>query len=100
MRKVALLLAAAVCCLAANAHAQYPVRSIRLIVPFAPGGPSDLLGQLVGQKLSEAWGQQGLIDNRTGANGIVGVELAAKRTADGGAGSARLGAWMRPGSGP
>jgi tripartite-type tricarboxylate transporter receptor subunit TctC len=83
MRKVALLLAAAVCCLGASAHAQYPVKPIRLIVPFAPGGPSDLLGRVVGQKLSESWGQQVVIENRAGANGIVGVELAAKSAPDG-----------------
>ena len=82
MRKVVLLLAA-VCCLAASAHAQYPVKPIRLIVPFAPGGPSDLLGRIVGQKLAEAWGQQVVIENRTGANGIVGVELAARSPPDG-----------------
>jgi tripartite-type tricarboxylate transporter receptor subunit TctC len=87
------------CLIAAlTAQAQYPAKPIRLIVPFAPGGPSDLLGRLVGQKLADARGQQVLIDNRTGANGIVGVEPAAKRIADGGVGSARLGAWMRPGS--
>ena len=82
MRKVALLLAAA-CCLAASAHAQYPVKTSRLIVPFAPGGPSDLLGRIVGQKLAEAWGQQVVIENRTGANGIVGVDLAAKSAPQG-----------------
>lgn len=85
MPKFARLLAATVCCLIAalTAQAQYPAKPIRLIVPFAPGGPSDLLGRLVGQKLSEAWGQQVLIDNRTGANGIVGVDLAAKSAPDG-----------------
>ena len=83
MRKVALLLAAAVCWLAACAHAQYPVKPIRLVVPFAPGGPSDLLGRVVGQKLTEAWGQQVVIENRAGANGIVGVELVAKSPPDG-----------------
>jgi tripartite-type tricarboxylate transporter receptor subunit TctC len=54
-----------------------------LIIPFGPGGPSDFLGRAVGQKLTEAWGQQVLIDNRGGANGVVGCELAAKSAPDG-----------------
>ena len=66
-----------------QAQQSYPTKPIRLIVPFAPGGPSDLLGRVVGQKLSESWGQQVVIENRAGANGIVGVELAAKSTPDG-----------------
>jgi tripartite-type tricarboxylate transporter receptor subunit TctC len=61
----------------------YPTRAIRVIVPFGPGGPSDILARAVGQKLTEAWGQQVIIDNRPGANGIVGSELAAKAAPDG-----------------
>jgi tripartite-type tricarboxylate transporter receptor subunit TctC len=62
---------------------QYPNRPIRVIIPFGPGGPSDFLARTVGQKLTEALGQQLLIDNRGGANGIVGSELAAKAPPDG-----------------
>lgn len=65
------------------AAAQYPVKPIRIIVPFGAGGPSDLLARTTGQKLTEAWGQQVLIDNRPGANGVVGSELAAKSAPDG-----------------
>jgi tripartite-type tricarboxylate transporter receptor subunit TctC len=65
------------------AHAQYPAKAIRVIVPFAPGGPSDFLMRTVGQKLTEAWGQQLLVDNRGGANGIVGSDLVAKSAPDG-----------------
>lgn len=82
-----LLLELAVCGLLlgnVGAFAQtFPVKPIRVIVPFGPGGPSDLLSRAVGQKLTEAWGQQVLIDNRPGANGIVGTELAAKSPPDG-----------------
>ena len=63
--------------------AQYPVKPIRVIVPFAPGGPSELLARPVGQKLTEAGGQQVIIENRAGANGIVGCELVAKSPPDG-----------------
>ena len=68
------------CCALAQ---QYPSKPIRLIIPFAPGGPSDFLGRTIGQKLTEAWGQQVLTDNRGGANGVVGAELGAKSVPDG-----------------
>jgi tripartite-type tricarboxylate transporter receptor subunit TctC len=77
------------CCIAGAAHAQtadparYPLRPVRVVVPFAPGGPSDLPARLVGTKLAETWGQQVLIDNRGGAGGIVGVEIVAKSPPDG-----------------
>jgi tripartite-type tricarboxylate transporter receptor subunit TctC len=61
----------------------FPAKPIRVIIPFGPGGPSDFLARTVGQKLTEALGQQLLIDNRGGANGIVGSELAAKAPPDG-----------------
>ena len=61
----------------------YPVKSIRYIVPFPPGGTTDILGRLIGQKLSEAWGQTVVIDNRSGAGGSVGAEIAAKTPPDG-----------------
>jgi tripartite-type tricarboxylate transporter receptor subunit TctC len=77
----------------------YPVKPVRLIVPFAPGGATDILARLIGQKLAEAWGQQVVVDNRPGGGTVIGTDLVAKWTAEGGAGSARLGAWMRPGSG-
>ncbi len=61
----------------------YPTKPIRLIVPFPPGGSTDILGRALGQKLSEAWGQQVVVDNRPGAGGSIGAELAAKAPADG-----------------
>ncbi len=61
----------------------YPTKPIRLIIPFPPGGSTDILGRAVAQKLSEAWGQQVIIDNRGGAGGTIGAELAAKAPHDG-----------------
>lgn len=61
----------------------YPSKSIRIIVPNTPGGQTDLLGRMVGQKLSEKWGQPVIIDNRGGANTIIGMTLAAKAPPDG-----------------
>jgi tripartite-type tricarboxylate transporter receptor subunit TctC len=68
----------------AGAVAQtYPVRPIRLIVPFPPGGPNDLLARLVGQLLQESLGQQAIVDNRGGAGGAIGAEIAARAAPDG-----------------
>jgi len=70
--------------LATTASAQgYPSKPIRFVVPYAPGGNTDILARLLGQKLSEAWGQQVIIDNRPGAAGTVGAELVARSPADG-----------------
>ncbi|MDB5809249.1 MAG: hypothetical protein JWN94_1371 [Betaproteobacteria bacterium] len=65
------------------AQTQFPAKTIRIVVPLAPGGPSDLLARTLGQKMSEAWGQPVVIDNRAGANGVVGCELVAKSPPDG-----------------
>ena len=68
----------------AGACAQnYPEKAIRMIVPYAAGGNADLLGRVVGQKLGEAFSQQVIIDNRAGANGVIGTELLAKAAPDG-----------------
>ena len=61
----------------------YPTRPVRFIVPFAPGGNTDVQGRLIAQKLSEKWGQQVVVDNRAGAGGTLGVEMLAKAPADG-----------------
>lgn len=68
---------------AADAVADYPNRPIRFVVPFVPGGPSDVLSRLLGQKLTESWSQTVVIDNRGSAGGIVGFELGAKAPPDG-----------------
>ena len=68
----------------ATAVAQdYPAKPIRFVVPYAPGGNTDILSRLIGQRLSAAWGQQVIIDNRPGAAGTVGAELVARAPADG-----------------
>ena len=61
----------------------YPSRSITLIVPFAPGGPADFIGRLIGLKLAEELGQQVVVDNRSGANTIVGAQAVARAKPDG-----------------
>ncbi len=78
----------AACCallaITADGHAQpYPTKSIRLIVPFAAGGSTDALARAVGQKLGDNFGQQVVVDNRTGANGNIGTDMVAKANPDG-----------------
>ena len=81
MRFVFLVLALT---LAESTAAQgYPVKPIRFVVPYVPGGNTDILSRLLGQKLNEAWRQQVIIDNRPGAAGTVGAELVARAPADG-----------------
>src|SRR2546428_13607327 len=61
----------------------YPSRPIRLIVPFPPGGSNDIVARMVATQLGERLGQQVVIDNRGGAGGVLGTDLAAKSPADG-----------------
>jgi tripartite-type tricarboxylate transporter receptor subunit TctC len=68
---------------AAGAPGEYPVRPIRMIVPFAPGGASDFVGRIIQPPLAEQLGQQVVIENRSGAAGYIGVEVAARATPDG-----------------
>jgi tripartite-type tricarboxylate transporter receptor subunit TctC len=79
-----LLAAAGLALAAAGAGAQnYPTKPVRIIVPFPPVGAADLLTRTLGQKLTEAWGQTIIVDNRPGAGGNLGVEIAAKSAPDG-----------------
>jgi tripartite-type tricarboxylate transporter receptor subunit TctC len=76
---------AALCTAALQAHAQqpYPSRPVRVITPNAPGGSSDVLARMIGQKLTEGWGQQVVVDNRPGGNGFIGGDALARAPADG-----------------
>lgn len=76
-------LACAAVTLPAAAGGDYPIKPVRMIAPYPPGGTSDIIARIVGQKLVDAWRQQIVVDNRAGANGGIGSELAAKSPADG-----------------
>ena len=65
------------------AQQNYPSKPIRFIVPFPPGGSTDPLARLAGQRMAESWGQQVLIDNRPGGSTIIGTEAVAKAAPDG-----------------
>src|SRR4051812_46104197 len=76
----------ALCCslLAATlASAAYPERPVRFVVPFAPGGTLDVLGRIVAERLSAKLGQRFVVDNRSGANSVIGCEIVARAPADG-----------------
>ena len=84
MRNKKLLIAAGLLCIAAGANAQnYPTKPVRIIVPFSPGGATDIVTRIVAQKLTEIWDQTIVVDNRAGAGGNIGGELAAKAMPDG-----------------
>ena len=84
MRSIAWFAAAAAALACAPAYAQsYPAKSVRIIVPFSPGGATDIVTRVVAQKLTEVWGQTVVADNRAGASGNIGAELAARAPADG-----------------
>jgi tripartite-type tricarboxylate transporter receptor subunit TctC len=69
--------------LAAAPSPSYPVRPVRLVLPFSPGGGTDITARAIGHKLSERWGQQVIIDNRPGAGGNIGAEIVARASPDG-----------------
>ena len=78
------VVASVVAAFALSAHGQnYPVKPVRFVLPFAAGSAVDVLARVYAQNLAELWKQQVLVDNRTGANGIIGTEIAAKSAPDG-----------------
>jgi tripartite-type tricarboxylate transporter receptor subunit TctC len=84
LRQFAIALVAGASLAAGPSFAQpYPSKPVRIIVPFAPGGATDIVTRILAQKLTETWGQQVLADNRAGAGGNIGAELAAKAPPDG-----------------
>jgi len=89
MKKIAkslftsLLVLAAVLCSGTAAAQTYPVKPLRLIIPFPPGGSNDIVGRLIATKLTERLGKQVVADNRGGAGGVIGTEVAAKSEPDG-----------------
>jgi len=87
MNRCRLLFAGALCAFALNGiqgFAQsYPARPIRFVVPYAPGGSANMLARVVGQKITNYFGQQVVVDNRPGANGHIGMEIGAKAVPDG-----------------
>lgn len=83
MKYILPALAALTLMLSAPGAQAYPDRSIRILVPFAAGGSTDILARMLGQKLTEAWAQQVVIDNRPGANGVLAAQLTAQANPDG-----------------
>ena len=70
-------------CWAQQSHPSYPLRPVRYIVPFTPGGSPDIVARTLGDRLSRIWGQQMVVDNRAGAADVVGANLVAKSAPDG-----------------
>ena len=81
LKRLSLLLACL--CAVPAAAADYPTRAIKMVVPFAPGGGTDVLGRIIGQRLSEQWGQPVVVENQPGASGGIGTKAAAKANPDG-----------------
>ena len=77
------LLAALLLCPCLAFAQAYPTKPVRILVPFPPGGGTDVVARILSQKLTEAWGQQAIVENKAGASGTVGSDLVAKSPADG-----------------
>ena len=78
-----LLVALAICTGGAAAQERYPHKPLRIVVPFAPGGSTDIIARLIGERLTSALGQPVVIENRAGAAGNIGAEAVARSAPDG-----------------
>src|ERR1700750_2237520 len=76
-------IALSICALAAPASAEYPDHAIKMIVPFAAGGGTDVLARIIAQNLNTKWGQPVIVENQPGAWGAIGTRAAMKAPADG-----------------
>ena len=83
LRRRALCVAALFAVAPAFAQHKWPAKPVTVVVPYSPGGGTDVVARSIGQRLSELWGEQVLVDNRTGANGVVGSAYAARAQPDG-----------------
>jgi tripartite-type tricarboxylate transporter receptor subunit TctC len=87
MKTIKVMIAVAACALAPAALAQgaasYPAKSIKIIVPFTPGSATDVMARIVGERLTAAWGQPVVVDNRPGAGGTIGIRETARAEPDG-----------------
>jgi tripartite-type tricarboxylate transporter receptor subunit TctC len=83
MRPIAAIVLALIAVTPVHAQEAYPAKTVRMVVPYAPGGPIDVWGRILVQKLTEGFGHAVIVDNRPGANGIVGSDLVAKSPPDG-----------------
>jgi tripartite-type tricarboxylate transporter receptor subunit TctC len=86
LRSIALALLSAITAASATAQERpdiFPSRAIKIVVPFPAGGPSDVLARMIGQKMTEDWGQPVVVENRPGANTVIGAQLVAKAAPDG-----------------
>jgi tripartite-type tricarboxylate transporter receptor subunit TctC len=83
MRSIRCLVLAVILLAAGSAHADFPDKTIRIVVPYPPGGFNDTLGRIVAQKFNEAWGQPAVVENRPGGGTLIGTDSVAKAPADG-----------------
>src|SRR5688500_333285 len=83
VKRFTLFLAAFLFASAALAQQSYPTRPLRIVIPWPPGQATDLMARIIAQKLSDQLGQQVISDNRPGAGGMIGTDMAAKATPDG-----------------
>ena len=83
MKCLVIALATLLACIGTSHAQNYPVKPIRIIVPYPPGGGTDIVARLIAQKVGESFGRPVIVENRAGANGLIGTEAMAKAAPDG-----------------